>query len=127
MTGSHLLFLDEMKMSFKGKGGNRKASAVWGNRSNIRNQALLQKEGEGSTLGYLQNLICTDICCLPGGGSPGIWGMGKMPGQVKLEQNCKRDFVRALSLKHKSSVIRCKNMCFLNTLRDRGCKDRGID
>lgn len=29
-----------------------------------------------------------------------------MPGQVKLEQNCKRDFVRALSLKHKSSVIR---------------------
>lgn len=67
MTGSCLLFLDEMKMSLKGKGGNRKASAVWGNRSSIRNQALLQKEGEGSTLGYLQNLTCADICCLPGG------------------------------------------------------------
>lgn len=29
-----------------------------------------------------------------------------MPGQVKLEQNYKRDFVRTLSLKGESSVMR---------------------
>lgn len=83
MTGSCLLFLDEMKMSLKGE--NRKASAVWGNRSNIRNQGLLQNEGEGSTLRYAEDLIYTDICCLPGGDFSDIWGMsgqgmGKMPG-----------------------------------------------
>lgn len=42
---------------------------------NIRNQALLQKEGEGSAHKYTENLICTDICCLPGGDFSGIWGM----------------------------------------------------
>lgn len=118
-------------MRWRGR-GNRKASAVWGNRSHVRNQGCCKRRVREAYSGthktssaLISDTYLVGIFLVFGACQVEVWERCLV--KWNWSRTIKGIFFQGSVSEAQIFGHMLKNMCFLNTLGDWGCKDCGMN